>query len=771
MSFSEVFGGAVIYPAGQTYLALTFSTDQTLAWPIEQAIAGDNVASSIMDLNPTQPGLNVDFDDARQVSQGIQTVFNNVSGGGDTVTIRDATGGVITTIVDGTAWVVYLTDNSTEAGTWRIFQLGAGSTVAVAGALAGAGLKAITTTLNQTIAPTSTAATPITWTDGDRAQLTIWTGAVGILDLPNPVTVGSDWFSMVRNGGSGSLTITPPSGTIDDGATLVLDPGQSATVVTDGTNFFTIGLGQSTAGFFDFLELNVAGSGDFTLSGVQLNRISYRFIGVLTGNRKIIVPGTVQQYWVDNSTTGAFLLEVATAAQITPVQIGQNQRNITYCDGTDVLAAESSSFTSPLAISQGGTGATTAPNAISNLGAAADTIDLIAGDGITGGGDLSGPDRTFNFDLASISIAVPDQATDFFVFQDVDNADVNAKALLSSIGITIEEEGAPLATPANSLNFVGGFVTASGAMAAKTINIGAPYPLADGEEIQWGTGNDIQMSFDCGVALVLSSTMAGGQAIVQDSPATNANLEIDQRNLFGGMRYSVRSGTGDGQIANTNNAGVLQNVLVDFLFADDSVHLYFSGSVTANTAITSGAYPHNAGGGFEVNNSATGNGDSRSLTWYDQHSACGVTNISRNLVGATPVVDPDLTSDDDGGPTLRQGRYALDMFMVIQGQDASTDFVFDFAGTNLSLIAYSWEAESADGTPFSRGASGTVSTDQTVDLGATVGEEVFLRIRGHFFINANGGIIQFRWAPTANVIDDVTRQQNCYMKIAATRIG
>ena len=57
------------------------------------------------------------------------------------------------------------------------------------------------------------------------------------------MTVGNDWFVSLRNGGTGDLTVTPQGAeTINGGASLVLGPGDSATLVTDGLVWFTIGL-------------------------------------------------------------------------------------------------------------------------------------------------------------------------------------------------------------------------------------------------------------------------------------------------------------------------------------------------------------------------------------------------------------------------------------------------------------------------------------------------------------------------------------------------
>lgn len=367
--FTQVFGGTTIAPAQATFLLLNMAADVELAWPIEQAIDGNVVADTI-EVNATAPGLNIDIPDARQVSTGYTTLFNNT--GANTVTVRNAVGANLLSLVSGTAWVIYLADNSTEGGTWRVFQLGASVSVAVAAALAGAGLRAITTTLNQDIPVTSFAATPTTLVDTDRAKFMNWTGGLGTVNLPSAAVVGNGWFVQIRNSGSGDLTATPPAGTIDGAASKTFAAGTSATILTDGVNYFTLGFGSGAGGggSFDFVEIDVAGSGNFVLSGANLNRIAYRFVGVLTGNRTIVVPNSIQQYWVANATTGAFSFYVKTVAQTPPgIEILQSNQNILYCDGTNVIDADSSTVTFPIPVAQGGTGATTAATARTNLGA------------------------------------------------------------------------------------------------------------------------------------------------------------------------------------------------------------------------------------------------------------------------------------------------------------------------------------------------------------------------------------------------------------------
>ncbi len=420
--FTEIFGGGTIYPSEPTYLSLDIDDDITLEWPIEQAVSG-NVVAKIIDVMASVAGLTVTIPDARQVSTGYTSMFNNV--GAETVTVVNAIGGTIISLTSGTAWTIYLTDNSTEAGTWKAFQQGASTSVADAAALAGAGLVAILTTLNERMSVITHSSNYVI-VDADRAEIQEWIGGSGTFTLPAPATVGNGWFTVAKNLGSGDLTVSPTSGSVDDAASLTLAAGTSAFLVCDGSDFLTVGLGSSTSGSsFGFIEIDVTGSGNYTLAGAELNQIGYRFVGVLSGTRNIIVPTAVQQYWVNNETSGAFSLFVKTAAQITGIEILQGDSNILYCDGTDIVSAESSTVSFPIPINQGGTNATTAATARTNLGAtavgsnlftaasaaaalavvggAAAATTLTAGTGLTGGGDLSA-NRSFAVDTALVPL-------------------------------------------------------------------------------------------------------------------------------------------------------------------------------------------------------------------------------------------------------------------------------------------------------------------------------------------------------------------------------
>jgi hypothetical protein len=364
-TYTDVFGGANIYPSEVDYSALALAVNTTLSWP-EETSTSTNLATKIMDVTPASSGLSVTLPAANKTGPGQTILFNNK--GAQTFTVRRADGVQVASIPSGTLWQVYLTDNSTVAGIWNVLQYGASISQANASALAGTGIVAVGTLLSQSV-PITTFNSSYTAGINDRARMFVWNGAAGTLTLPTATDVGNNWFCYLRNSGSGAV-VADPTGTIliDGSATLSFQPGESAIIATDGLAFYTIGFGRSATFAFDYTSIDVSGTGNYTLTGTELNRIAYGFTGALTGNRTIIVPTTVQQYWVNNETTGAFSFTVKTSAGA-GVSVAAGTRAILYCNGTNVVNADTAGLSAPISIGNGGTGATTAGSARINLGA------------------------------------------------------------------------------------------------------------------------------------------------------------------------------------------------------------------------------------------------------------------------------------------------------------------------------------------------------------------------------------------------------------------
>jgi hypothetical protein len=339
-SYTNPFSGQTINPASVSYEALSISVNTELQWPVNGNT--NTPVSSIIDVTATTTGLLLKMPPAQQVSTGQSTLVRNV--GANTFTVTDNSGNTIIAITSGLAYYVFLTDNTTTNGTWSYVLFGAGSSSANASILAGYGLAASGLTLNQ-VYPVVAYSSNYTLTAANSADLSVWTGGVGTLTLPSAAAVGTGWFITIKNNGTGVLTITPAGAeTIDGNASQQLQLAESISLVSNGANWNSFGIGRSNTFAYTQLALSVTG-GTLTLSSVQAVNTIQVYSGALTSNQIVVVPSTVQLYTFTNNTTGSsysFTVKTAVSGGAV-VTIQQGTSLVLICDGTNVYNAASGS--------------------------------------------------------------------------------------------------------------------------------------------------------------------------------------------------------------------------------------------------------------------------------------------------------------------------------------------------------------------------------------------------------------------------------------------
>jgi len=336
MSYVSPFTGDVIQPTDVSFRAVTLSADVQLEWPINGTTTDDYVAR-ILQVTATSPSLAMWMPPANQTSVGNDVLIRNV--GANSFTVKDYAGtNTIITIAAGEAKYIYITANPTTTGTWGIIAFGVGSSTADATTLAGYGLLAITTTLNQSH-PVSTFSSPYTAIASDRSQMYAWTGGAGTLTLTAASTLGNNWFMFLRNAGTGTLTVAGSGGnTINGSSTIAFQPNDSAIIVCTGTTFYTVGLGKSTQ--FAFTQLTKAVvTGTYTLTAAEASNVIQKYTGALTGNVIITVPATVQVYYIVNATTGAYTVTITTGGGGTTAVLTTATQATLVCDSVNLFNA------------------------------------------------------------------------------------------------------------------------------------------------------------------------------------------------------------------------------------------------------------------------------------------------------------------------------------------------------------------------------------------------------------------------------------------------
>jgi hypothetical protein len=337
MSYVSPFTGDVVQPTDVSYRGFDLSVNTQLAWPINGNASG-NYAARIMEVTATTAGLTLRMPPANQTSVGTDSLIRGL--GANSFTVADYDGNVICTVSAGEANYIYITENPDAAGTWGLIFFGVGTADVDAATLQGYGIIALGSTLNQSH-PTTDMANGYTFASTDRAQVKIWNGGAGTATLPTAASVGDNWFSLFKNNGTGTVTISAASGELIDGnSTKDFQPAESSFLISTGTEFITIGYGVSTNFVFTSLVKPIA-SGNYNLTPNEAQNTIQQFIGTLTGNVTITYPPAVNIYVVSNQTIdNGYTLTLTTgipssATAIIPV----GQQATLICDGTNMLNA------------------------------------------------------------------------------------------------------------------------------------------------------------------------------------------------------------------------------------------------------------------------------------------------------------------------------------------------------------------------------------------------------------------------------------------------
>ena len=342
-TYTNPFTGQTISPSQVSFEAISLTANLQLEWPINGNDA--TPASAIIDVTATSSGTGtgwlLELPPATQVSVGQTIIVRNT--GSNLFTVTDYSGNTIIAVSSGIAQFIFLTSNSTVNGVWQSVVFGAGTSSANASALAGYGLQATGLTLNQAYNLTTYYSNAVL-SATNRAQFNVWGGGVGSFTLPSAVAVGNNWFTIIRNDGSGVLTITPVgTDTIDGNVNQQLQLTESLVIVSNGvTGYNTYAYGRSNTFAFTQLSQTVTG-GTLTLTAAQGANIIQEYSGALTSNQIVVVPSTVQIYSMQNTTSGSYNLTFQTAVVGgTTVNVNQNQTALLISDGTNVYSATSS---------------------------------------------------------------------------------------------------------------------------------------------------------------------------------------------------------------------------------------------------------------------------------------------------------------------------------------------------------------------------------------------------------------------------------------------
>ena len=350
-SYVSPFTADVIVPGVTTYNQITLISNSVLAWPDSQAVSstiGSNVfyAARIIDIQSQSANLVLALPPGSQAATGTDILIRNK--GANSIFITDSGGNQQTIIQAGVSIWFYLTTNDTATGSWSNVTFGTGTSQADAVSLAGGGVAVDSSSklsINFPVTTVTASSFSLDYTSNGKTYNWSTTSGTGACTLPNNVQEG--WTVLVKNNGTGALSLSPPSGWTVDSVTgsgaIQLLPGESTFIIAQPSvlNFVTIGRNRLSNFYFSasIQDINSTGS---IIDLRQYATIIQRYRNSGTGQASTVyLPASTNTYYIVNTTGFDLTFQVGSTVIGNVARIQAGTAATAVCDGTNVYATNS----------------------------------------------------------------------------------------------------------------------------------------------------------------------------------------------------------------------------------------------------------------------------------------------------------------------------------------------------------------------------------------------------------------------------------------------
>jgi hypothetical protein len=310
-----------------SYQLITLTANIVLSWP--SSFGSGPVVCDINDVNTAQNGYTITMPNATLVPNGTSAIFNNISGYSFTILASDGT--TITSVATGVIYNLYLYNNSTTNGSWRVIASGGGAS-SITTFTAESTDSSINISNGTVTAPSGTINFKL---PGSLTAL----NSVSNTGLPviSAINNGVDTWSTVSITAGDNILITNGNG-VDGNPVINVNPSMTAlTAVTVG-NVYMTGSSISPVGSNTGLSFTSNGTGTLTFNGITIDGSSN-----ITSVNNLTINGTLTNSFIPVAWCMFTDTIIGTSGNIIVKQDGSNVTSITGAGGAYTI-----NFATPL---------------------------------------------------------------------------------------------------------------------------------------------------------------------------------------------------------------------------------------------------------------------------------------------------------------------------------------------------------------------------------------------------------------------------------------